>query len=79
MLKKFFDNLDVPDGEKEDLYVTEKIFKKDHRIGKNFKNQPSLLFKTKKSGDTSNIETLTVSPYNPIRTLIFLYNPIIIL
>ena len=25
MLKKIFDNLDVPDGEKEDLYVTEKI------------------------------------------------------
>ena len=54
MLKKIFDNLDVPDSEKEDLYVTEKIFKKDHRIGKNFKNQPSLLFKTKKSGAINN-------------------------
>ena len=54
MLKKIFDNLDVPDGEKEDLYVTEKIFKKDHKIGKNFKNQPSLLFKTKKSGAINN-------------------------
>jgi hypothetical protein len=54
MLKKIFDNLDIPDGEKEDSYVTEKIFKKNHRIGKNFKNQPSLLFKTKKNSGINN-------------------------
>ena len=49
MLKKIFDKLEVPDTEKEDLYVTKKIFKKDHRIGKNLNNQPSLLFKTKQN------------------------------
>jgi len=54
MLKKIFDNLDIPNSQKEDAYVTEKIFKKNHRIGKNFKNQPSLLFKKKENSGVSN-------------------------
>ena len=54
MLKEIFENLKIPKEEKDDLYNTETIFKKNHRIGKNFKNQPSLLFKTKKSLDILN-------------------------
>lgn len=54
MLKNIFESLKIPEGEKEDLYVTQKIFEKSHRIGKNYKNQPSLLFKTKKSNSVLN-------------------------
>ena len=53
MLKRIFDGLDTPDSEKEDLYTTEKIFNKNHRIAKNFINQPSILFKTKKNTNTN--------------------------
>ena len=48
MLKKIFDNLEIPLTDKEDSYTTKKIFQKNHRIGKNFNNQPSILFKTTK-------------------------------
>lgn len=34
MLKRIFGGLDTPDSEKEDLYTTEKIFNKNHRIAK---------------------------------------------
>ena len=54
MLKNIFEKLTLPEGEKQDLFITEKIFNKNHRIGKNFKNQPSLLFKTKKSAHILN-------------------------
>ena len=45
MLKKIFNNLDVPDGEKRFI-----CYKKQKRSQnrKNFKNQPSLLLKQKK-------------------------------
>ena len=48
MLKDVFDKLTLPADKKNDLYTTEKIFKKNHKIGKNFKDQPSLLFNSKK-------------------------------
>ena len=54
MLKDVFDKLTLPTGKKNDLYTTEKIFKKNHKIGKNFKNQPSLLFNSKKSTGINN-------------------------
>ncbi len=51
-LKKTYDQLETPDGEKNNTYTTKKIFR-NHQIGKNFKSQPSLLFKTKnKSNNT---------------------------
>ena len=54
MLKDVFDKLTLPTGKKNDLYTTEKIFKKNHKIGKNFKDQPSLLFNSKKSTGINN-------------------------
>ena len=54
MLKDIFDKLTLPIEEKNDLYTTEKIFKKNHKIGKNFKDQPSLLFISKKSTGINN-------------------------
>lgn len=53
MLKKKFEKLDIPISEKEDVYNTDKIFK-NHKIGKNFKNQPSILFQTKKTNLNTN-------------------------
>lgn len=38
-------------------------------IKEEFKKCSSSTLKTKKCGETSDIETLTVSPYSPIRTL----------
>ena len=53
MLKKIFNNLDVPDGEKEDLYVTKNIQKRSQNRKKILKSTISTL-KTKKSGAISN-------------------------
>ncbi len=47
-LEEIFKNLDTPDEEVEDVFKTELIFGKYHRIGKNYKGLPSILIFTKK-------------------------------
>lgn len=46
MLKDLFDKIEIPNDTQEDSYNTKEIFKSNHRLGKNLKNEPSLLFKT---------------------------------
>ena len=47
-LEEIFKNLDAPDEEVDDVFKTELIFGKYHRIGKNYKGLPSILIFTKK-------------------------------
>lgn len=49
MLKSLFDTLSVPTSYTKDNYETTKIFDSNHRLGKNFKGEPSILFKTNKN------------------------------
>ena len=51
MLKEIFNKLATPDEKQEDIYKTELIFGKSHRIGKNYKGLPSILINTKKNND----------------------------
>ena len=54
MLKKVFSSLKKPIGRREDSYDTKVVFKNNHRLGKNYREYPSILFKTKKSDKIIN-------------------------
>ena len=51
MLQKVFNKLESPQEQQEDIYKTELIFEKSHRVGKNYKGLPSILINTKKNND----------------------------
>ena len=46
MLEELFNKLDLPSDTSKDSYSTNPIFNSSHRLGKNLKNEPSILFKT---------------------------------
>jgi hypothetical protein len=68
MIKEKFEKLKVPTDKS---FITEKIFDTNHRVGKNSKNQPCLLFKTQETDKritSYNGENLTID-YNKNCTL----------
>ncbi len=56
MLEEIFKKLETPSEKQEDIYKTELILGKYHRLGKNYKGQPSILINTKKNNES-------VAPY----------------
>ena len=56
MLEEIFKKLETPSEKQEDIYKTELILGKHHRLGKNYKGQPSILINTKKNNES-------VAPY----------------
>jgi len=56
MLEEIFKKIETPSEKKEDIYKTELILGKYHRLGKNYKGQPSILINTKKNNES-------VAPY----------------
>ena len=48
-----FKKLETPNEKQEDIYKTELILGKSHRIGKNYKGLPSILINTKKNNDSA--------------------------
>ena len=63
MIKEKFEKLKAPDDKS---FITEKKFDSNHRIGRNSKNQPCLLFKTQETDKkitSYNGENLTID-YN---------------
>ena len=53
MLEQVFNKLETPGEQQEDIYKTELILGKSHRIGKNYKGLPSILINTKTSNDSA--------------------------
>ena len=51
MLEEIFKKLETPSEKQEDIYKTELILGKHHRLGKNYKGQPSILINTKKNNE----------------------------
>jgi len=56
MLEEIFKKLETPSEKQEDIYKTELILGKYHRLGKNYKGLPSILINTKKNNES-------VAPY----------------
>ena len=56
MLEEIFKKLETPSEKQEDIYKTELILGKYHRLGKNYRGQPSILINTKKNNES-------VAPY----------------
>ena len=52
MLEEIFKKIETPSEKKEDIYKTELILGKYHRLGKNYKGQPSILINTKKNNES---------------------------
>jgi hypothetical protein len=52
MLEEIFKKLETPSEKQEDIYKTELILGKYHRLGKNYKGQPSILINTKKNNES---------------------------
>ena len=53
MLEEIFKKLETPNEKQEDIYKTELILGKSHRIGKNYKGLPAILINTKKNNDSA--------------------------
>ena len=47
MIKLIYDKIKKPTDDLENNFNTEKIFNENHRLGKDYNNQPSILFNTK--------------------------------
>jgi len=56
MLEEIFKKLETPTEKKEDIYKTQLILGKYHRLGKNYNGLPSILINTKKNNES-------VAPY----------------
>ena len=56
MLEEIFNKLETPTEKKEDIYKTQSILGKYHRLGKNYNGLPSILINTKKNNES-------VAPY----------------
>ena len=56
MLEEIFKKLETPSEKQEDIYKTELILGKYHRLGKNYNGLPSILINTKKNNES-------VAPY----------------
>ena len=56
MLEEIFKKIETPSEKQEDIFKTELILGKYHRLGKNYKGLPSILINTKKNNES-------VAPY----------------